>query len=562
MHTILKTFLAAIPLTSCALAQPELDPDAAEKALRESVPRVTEWRRQIHANPELGEREHETARLVSGLLREWGLEVREGIGGTGVVALLRGGKPGPVIAWRADMDALPITERTGLPYASRRTDEWQGATVGVMHACGHDVHTAVALGVAHVLSRPEVQAELNGSVLFVFQPAEEGLPGGGLHGAPRMLAEGAFEDPRPEAAFGLHVNPLLAVGQVGLIPKGALASVDRFKITITGKQAHGAYPQAGIDSVLVASHIVTALQSIASRTIDTQDAVVVTVGKIEAGNRFNVIPETATLLGTIRTHDEKVQARVHERLKSIATNVAEGFGATAEAEVITVTPVTYNDPKLMKRMRPSFEASVGAGNLIEERPHMGGEDFAFFAREVPSLYFFLGTSDFSKGTPALIHTPEYAPEEEAFEIGLRAAVGVLTDYLQPSGSGERMTFVIADSDGIVAQDHRLTVNLVSPKGEVVTGSAFMPATSSISHIAMVLVTDLRNDAPGIRGSLTRGGRFEAGTSHDLVLPPGWAIESVLVEKKVGQRWQSDDGHVHCYFDGEKVSNRPPSKAGR
>ncbi len=416
---------AGLALCGPAGAQDE----ALRGALERVLPRVVAWRRAIHAAPELGEREHRTAALVARELAALGLEVQTGVGGTGVVALLRGAAPEPIVCWRADMDALPIEERTGLPFASAARDTWDGALVGVMHACGHDLHVAIALGAASVLADPAVRAALPGSVLFVFQPAEEGLPDDLPHGAQRMLAEGAFEEHRPRAAFGLHVDPLLAVGQVGLIPGGALAAVDRFRVVVHGKQAHGAHPQEGVDPIVAASSLVLALQTIASRNVDPQDAVVVTVGKLAAGNRFNVIPESAELLGTIRTHDERVQALVHERLRALATSVCAGFGARAEVEIRTITPVTRNDPALAERMRPSLAAVVGAENVVAERPHMGGEDFAFFAREVPGLYLFLGTSDFSKGAPAMIHTPAYAPEEGALEVGLACAVRVLQDAL-------------------------------------------------------------------------------------------------------------------------------------
>ncbi len=408
-------------------------PSVPAQSVADELPRVMPWvieeRRAIHAHPELGEREHETARRVAERLERLGLEVRRGIGGTGVVGLLRGGRPGPVVAYRADMDGLPITERTGLPYASKRTDSWAGKEVGVMHACGHDMHVAVALGVAGVLAAPEMRSSLPGTVVFVFQPAEEGMPDKGLHGAHRMVQEGAFADPRPEAVFGLHVNPLLPLGQVSAVPGGAMAAVDRFVIDIRGKQAHGAYPQAGIDPIVIASHVVTALQTIASRNIDTRDAVVVTIGKIEAGNRYNIIPETAQLIGTLRTHDEDVRSQVHRRLEQIATGVAASLGGSAEVEVRGITPVTYNDPELVRRMRPTFIASVGEGNLVEEKAHMGGEDFAYFAREAPGLYYFLGVTDFSKGFPALVHTAEFSPEEAALEVGVRTSSHLLLAYL-------------------------------------------------------------------------------------------------------------------------------------
>jgi len=406
-------------------------PDGAawiDEAVERLYPSVVEIRRHVHAHPELGERELETAALAAAHLRELGLEVREGIGGTGVVGVLRGGRPGPVVAYRADMDALPITERTGLPYASTRTDTWDDSEVGVMHACGHDLHVAIALGVASILS--ERRAELAGTVLFVFQPAEEGMPTPGPHGAERMLEEGAFEDPRPAAVFGLHVNPNLALGQVSVVPGGAMAAVDRFRVTVHGRQAHGAYPHAGIDPIVAASHVVVALQTIASRNVNTHDTVVVTVGVFDAGNRFNIIPEEARLVGTIRTHDASVRERVHERLREIVAGTAQAHGARAEVEIEGITPVTVNDPDLCARMRRVVAASVGEANLVDEVPHMGGEDFAFFANEVPGVYYFLGVGDDANGAQALLHTPAFVPAEGALAVGMRTSARLLVAYLE------------------------------------------------------------------------------------------------------------------------------------
>ena len=419
------------PLILALLAAAPADLDALVERV---TPDVVAWRRAIHAHPELGERETRTAALVAERLRELGLEVREGVAVTGVVGVLRGGAAGPdspVVAWRADMDALPVTEQTGLPYASTRTDEWDGEQVGVMHACGHDMHVAIGLGIASVLASPEVRESLAGTVVFLFQPAEEGMPGPEVHGAERMLAEGALADPRPEAVLGLHVNPLLGVGQVSVIPGGALAAVDRFRIRVKGVQTHGAYPQAGVDPIVTASQIVLALQTIASRNVDTRESVVVSVGKIEAGNRFNIIPGEAELLGTIRTHDEDVRATIHRRMEEIAANVAVAMGATAETEIESITPATVNDPELVERLLPAVRAAVGDARVVPEKPHMGGEDFAFLANEVPGLYFFLGVTDPAEGVPAMVHTPFFAPSEKALPVGVRTGAGLLLELLAP-----------------------------------------------------------------------------------------------------------------------------------
>jgi amidohydrolase len=403
---------------------------AIDAAIERVVPDVVELRRTIHRNPELGEREHETAALAAKELRALGLEVETGIAGTGVVAVLRGGKPGGVVAWRADMDALPITEATGLPFASEKRDTWEGREVGVMHACGHDLHTAIALGLARVLADEKVRAELPGTVVFLLQPAEEGLAEPGIHGAERMVAEGALRDPSPRAIFGLHVDPNLQVGEVAAIPGGALAASDRFEVTIRGKGSHGAYPHLGVDPIVVASHAVLALQTIAARNVDPRDSVVVTVGQILGGNRYNVIPETAEIIGTVRTHDERVQARVHERLAELVRGVAEAHDADADVRVSRGNPVTVNDAKLFARMRPVLEEVLGAEHVIADRPHMGAEDFSYYAREIPGLYYFIGVGNRKKRIGAMTHTPQFVADEGAIAVGLRTGAAILWTWLQ------------------------------------------------------------------------------------------------------------------------------------
>jgi amidohydrolase len=418
---LLSSFFIALPLPPSS--------SALDAAIARELPRVVETRRRIHEHPELGEREVETAKLVAARLRELGLDVREGVAKTGVIGVLKGGKPGPCVAWRADMDALPVVEQTSLPFKSTRKDTWDGKEVGVMHACGHDVHTSVALGVAAVLSDPAVKKDLHGSVLFLFQPAEESLPDPGLHGAERMVAEGAIDDPKPSAVFGLHCGPHLEVGTIGVHPGGALAAADEVKITITGKQTHGASPQLGIDPIVVASHVVLALENINAREIDTRDTLALTIGKIEGGNRFNIIPDKCELLGTLRTHDEKVQARVQQRIREIATGTAQTFGATAEVAIRAFTPATWNDPALLARLRPALEAAIGKANVIDDKPVMGAEDFAFYAKKVPGLYFFLGVAPKGKPAPGMLHTPTFDPDEGCMETGVRAATAILVNEL-------------------------------------------------------------------------------------------------------------------------------------
>lgn len=404
-------------------------PDLDALVARE-LPRVVETRRRIHAHPELGERETETSKLVAARLRELGLEVREGIAVTGVLGILKGGRPGPTVAYRADMDALPILEETGLPFQSTRKDTWDGKEVGVMHACGHDMHTSIGLGLAAVLADPSVRGELAGSVLFVFQPAEEGVPRPGPYGAARMLEEGAFADPRPAAIFGLHVNPQVDLGSVAVRPGNALAAADELKITIRGKQTHGAYPEQGVDPIVAACNVVLALQEIVAREVDARETIVLTFGKIEGGNRFNIIPEKVELVGTLRTHDEAIRERVHRRIEEIAGSIAGAYRARAEVEIKKQTPVTRNDPALYARMKPSLESAVGAANVHDVLPHMGGEDFGCFAREVPGLFYWLGVTDPKVGMKGMIHTPKFDPDERALGIGLKTSARLILDYLR------------------------------------------------------------------------------------------------------------------------------------
>jgi amidohydrolase len=393
-----------------------------------------ELRRTIHHNPELGEREHETAALVASELGELDLEVRAGIAGTGVIGVLRGGKPGATVAWRADMDALPIRERTGLPFASEKTDTWENVEVGVMHACGHDLHTAIALGLARMLASPAIREQLAGTVVFVFQPAEEGLPDEGIHGARRIVEEGALRELAPQAILALHVDPKLEVGTVATIAGGALAASDRFEIGIVGKGSHGAYPQFAIDPIVVAAELVFALQTIASRTVDPRDTVVVTVGQIAAGNRYNIIPERAELVGTIRTHDTAVQQRVHERVRELANGVAAAHGARAEVMLRSYTPVTVNDAALFGALRPVLVELLGPTRVIDDRPHMGAEDFAYYAKVMPGFYFFLGVGDPAVQDDPMTHTDRFVADERALGIGLRAAATVVLTVLSDAAA--------------------------------------------------------------------------------------------------------------------------------
>ncbi len=382
---------------------------------------VVAWRRDIHANPELGMQEFRTAGLVAEHLESLGIEVRTGVAGTGVVGVLRGGRPGPVVALRADMDGLPVTELADVPFASKVTATWQGREVGVMHACGHDNHVAILMGVASVLA--EMRDELPGTVKFLFQPAEEG-PGG----AEPMIAEGALEDPRPDAVFGLHVFPN-PVGTIAYRPGGMLASSDGLRIVVRGTQTHGAMPWGGVDPIVTASQIVVGLQTVVSRQVDLTDSpAIVTVGQIEGGNRGNIIPDTVLMIGTIRTLNPDTRELVHERVRRLAQNVAEANGAEAEVSINLGYPVTVNDPDLTRRMVPSIERIVGDGAVVMP-PMTGAEDFSYFAEEVPGMFIGLGVG---ADDPALVHpnhSPYFYADERALPIGVRAMASLAVDFL-------------------------------------------------------------------------------------------------------------------------------------
>ncbi len=390
--------------------------------------RVIEWRRDFHAHPELGNREFRTAAKVAEHLIDLGLEVETGVAHTGVVALLRGGD-GPVIALRADMDGLPVTEQVDVPFASKVRTEYNGREVGVMHACGHDNHVAILMGVAEVLTR--MRDDLPGSVKFIFQPAEEGAPQGEEGGADLMLAEGVFDDPRPEVVFGLHVFPY-PVGSVGYRAGGAMASSDGLRIVVKGRQTHGAMPWGGVDPIVVASQIVLGLQTVVSRQVDaTATPSIVTIGSIHGGVRGNIIPDEVEMVGTIRTFDAAVQEQLHERIERTAKSIAEASGATAEVEIEIGYPVTYNDPALTQRMMPTLERVVGDG-LIEVPPTTGAEDFSYFANEVPGLFLFLGVAPAGSAPRSVApnHSPFFAADEGALILGVRTLANLAVDAMQ------------------------------------------------------------------------------------------------------------------------------------
>jgi amidohydrolase len=376
-------------------------------------------RRDFHMHPELSNREERTARVVAEKLRALGLEVKTGVARHGVVALLKGARPGPVVAVRADMDALPIQETIDVPYKSQNP--------GVKHACGHDAHTAIGLGVAEVLSK--MRDQIQGSVKFIFQPAEEGPPPGEEGGAALMIKEGALENPRPQAIFGLHVMPNIEVGTVAYNSGPAMASADRFVITVKGKKVHGAYPHDGVDAVVVAAECVSALQTIRSRRVNTLEPLVLSIGIIQGGNRFNIITDEVKLEGTVRTLSEDVRRNVQEMMRQTLAGVTGAYGASFEMEYVEGAAVTYNEPKLVEETLPTIRRIVGEANTISPRPQMGAEDFSYFQRVIPGFFYFLGVGNKAKGITAMIHTPEFDIDEESLVIGVKVMSGVLLDYL-------------------------------------------------------------------------------------------------------------------------------------
>jgi amidohydrolase len=393
-------------------------------------PELLAWRRYLHEHPELSNRETETAKYIAERLRAIGLEPRTGVAKTGVVALLKGGRPGPVVALRADMDGLPVREQVDVPFASKASSKYEGQDVGVMHACGHDTHMAILLATARVLS--QLRDRLPGTVKFIFQPAEEGAPAAERPaGADLMVKEGVLADPKVDAIFGLHVFANVASGHITYRSGSFMAASDVLDITVKGRQTHGSMPWRGVDPVLTGSQIVTALQSIVSRSVDiTRLPAVVSIGQFQAGVRNNIIPDTARLVGTIRTFDDQVQADIHARIRRIAEGVASGAGATVEVTITKQTPVTVNDAALTARMLPTLER-VAPGKVQESELITGAEDFAFYERQVPGLFFFVGiTPPAEVGRAPANHSPFFSVDESALLTGVRALTHLAVDYLE------------------------------------------------------------------------------------------------------------------------------------
>jgi amidohydrolase len=404
-----------------------------ERKFKDIEQKVIDWRRDIHQNPELGNREFRTATLVAKHLRSLGMEVKTEVGVTGVIGVLKGGQPGPVVALRADMDALPVLERTPVSFASKATTFYEGKETAVMHACGHDSHVAILMGVAEILSG--MQKELKGTVKFIFQPAEEGAPKGEEGGAELMVKEGALNNPKVDVIFGLHINAQVEVGKITYRPGGMFAGVGDMKITVKGKSSHGAEPWSSVDPIVVSAQIINNLQTIVSRNVNvTKNAAVVTIGAIHGGNRSNIIPEQVEMLGTVRTLSEADEKLVFERIRQIVTKTAEANGteATLELPYSSHYPVTFNNIALTAKMLPSLQKSTGAENVVLVPAETGAEDFSFFANEVPGFYFYVGALPKGKDpeTSAPHHTPEFYLDESGFITGVSAMVNLVVDYME------------------------------------------------------------------------------------------------------------------------------------
>ncbi len=427
----MKRMLAALFVVVCVINSAFAVDMAAEidAATAKIMPQVIAWRRFIHEHPELGNREVNTAKLIADELRKLGIETKTGIAKTGVVGILKGALPGPVIGLRADMDALPVTERVDVPFKSVVKAEYNGQTVGVMHACGHDSHVAMLLGTATVLSG--MKAKLKGTVVFIFQPAEEGAPAGETGGASDMIKEGVMDNPKIDAIFGIHINSATEIGTIKYKSGAEMAASDWFSIKVKGRQSHGAYPWQGVDPIAVASQIYTGLQMIVSRQMELPKApVIITVGKINGGIRENIIPEEVTMAGTIRTLDAEMQKDVHDRIRRTATKIAESMGATAEVSIETKTPVTYNTPELVKKMLPSLEKAAGKGNVFDAEWVTGAEDFAFYGSKAPAFFFFVGGMP-KGGNPKTVpshHTPDFYIDDSRLDVGIKAFCNIVFDF--------------------------------------------------------------------------------------------------------------------------------------
>jgi amidohydrolase len=389
---------------------------------------VIDWRHDFHQNPELSNREFKTAEKIAKHLKSLGLEVKTGIAHTGVVAVLEGEKPGRTVALRADIDALPVTERNDLPFKSEVRTEFLGTETGVMHACGHDTHTAILMGVAEVLTKNKHL--INGNVKFIFQPAEEGPPPGEKGGASLMIEEGVLKNPDVDAIFGLHINSSTPVGTIRYKPGGTMAAVERFVVTVKGKGSHGSAPWTGVDPILISAKIIDGFQSIISREAElVKEPAVITVGKITSGTRFNVIPESAEMIGTVRTLDPDMREMIIRRMKEMAPALAKAYGGDAEVEFQNNTAITYNDLELTAEMLPTLQNIAGEDNVELVKATTGGEDFSFFQEEVPGFYFFIGGMTPGNTTPYPHHTPDFMIDDAGMQLGVKSLTQLAIDYL-------------------------------------------------------------------------------------------------------------------------------------
>lgn len=435
--TLFTWLLAGLPLVGSAQTSQLLT--RMDKTADALMPKLVGWRRDFHQHPELGNREFETAKKIATHLKALGIEVQTGVAKTGVVGILKGGKPGPVVALRADMDALPVVERGDLPFKSTVKTEFNGQQTGVMHACGHDSHMAMLMGAAEVLA--SVRNELTGTVKFIFQPAEEGTPAGEEGGAKLMVKEGVLDNPKVDAIFGLHIKSEIDVNTIKYRSGSLMAAVDQYSITVKGKSTHGADPWLGVDPIVTGSQIVIGLQTIVSRNLPlTEGGAVVTVGAFNGGNRYNIIPEEATMIGTIRSFTPSMQKTIHERINVIATNIAESAGAKATVKIDIMYPATINDPALTDRMIPTLQRLAGKDKVLITPATTIAEDFSFYQEKVPGLFFFLGGKPLNKKSSeaAPHHTPDFELDESGFGLGVKALTHLAVEYMeQKAGTARR-----------------------------------------------------------------------------------------------------------------------------
>ncbi len=390
--------------------------------------KVIEWRHDIHQNPELSNREFKTAEKIAAHLKSLGIEVQTGVAHTGVVGVLKGDNDGKVVALRADIDALPVTERNDLSFKSTVTTEFLGEKTGVMHACGHDTHTAILMGVAEILSKNK--DKIKGTVKFIFQPAEEGPPPGEEGGALLMVKEGVLKSPDVDAIFGLHINSQTPVGMIRYKSGGTMAAAQSFTINVKGKQSHGSQPWSGVDPILISAKIIDGLQTIISRESNlTNEAAVITVGKIKSGVRFNIIPESAEMIGTIRTLDYDMKDHINNRMKEMVADIAKAYGGEATCEIKDATDITFNNPELVNQMLPTLQRVAGAENVVTQKAITGAEDFSYFQREVPGFFFFLGGMTPGNTESFPHHTPDFKIDDAGMLLGVRAMTELTLDYL-------------------------------------------------------------------------------------------------------------------------------------